>query len=102
MIFLALEILQQLLWPGPDRERKWTQNLSSWGKDFAKFCRGDSTIASEEMLDLASRTFIYRDNADLLGTERSASQRFAHLIEDIPLEAVWKGFRSYFEPSVSA
>ena len=83
--FLALEILQQLLWPGPDRERKWTQNLSSWGKDFAKFCRGDSTIASEEMLDLASRTFIYRDNADLLGTERSASQRFAHLIEDIPL-----------------
>lgn len=80
----AQEILEQLLWPnGPDR-RPWRQNLSSWAKEFAYFCRGESAIPSEDMKEIASRTFIYRDNTDLLGTERSAHPTFAQLIDDIP------------------
>lgn len=82
--YLAVEILRQILWPGSNRERNWTQNLSTWGKDFARFCRGSFAIPSEEMLDLANQVFIIRDNTDFLGTERSASQKFSHLIEDIP------------------
>jgi tetratricopeptide (TPR) repeat protein len=80
----AQEILEQLLWPnGPDR-RLWRQNPSLWAKDFAYFCRGESAVPSEEMTEIARRTFIYRDNADLLGTERSAQRTFAQLIDEIP------------------
>ncbi len=79
----AQEILEQLLWPVGER-RLWKQNLSSWAKEFASFCRGESAIPSEELEDIASRTFIYRDNADLLGTERSTHRTFAQLIDDIP------------------
>ena len=80
----AQEILEQLLWPtGPDR-RLWRQNLSLWAKAFAHFCRGESAIPSEDMKEIASRTFIYRDNTDILGTERSAQRTFAQLIDDIP------------------
>jgi tetratricopeptide (TPR) repeat protein len=80
----AQEILEQLLWPtGPDR-RLWRQNLSLWAKEFAYFCRGESAVPSEAMTEIARRTFIYRDNADLLGTERSAQRTFAQLIDEIP------------------
>ena len=37
------------------------------------------------MLEVARRTFVYRDNVDLLGTERSATSQFAQLITDIPV-----------------
>jgi tetratricopeptide (TPR) repeat protein len=37
------------------------------------------------MLEVARRTFIYRDNSDLLGTEKAGSPTFAQLIEDIPV-----------------
>lgn len=36
------------------------------------------------MLEVARRTFIYRDNTELLGTERSATKQFAQLLQDIP------------------
>jgi tetratricopeptide (TPR) repeat protein len=44
-------------------------------------------IPSEKMLDLVRRTFIYRNNLDVLGTERVASptlQYFSQLLQDIP------------------
>jgi hypothetical protein len=87
---LAQELLEQLLWPsaGEDRARLWRQNLSTWAIAFAQFCRGDtSRPPSEEMLEVARRTFIYRDNTELLGTERSGGKSFAQLIEEIPSEA---------------
>jgi tetratricopeptide (TPR) repeat protein len=80
----AQEILEQLLWPGGADRRLWRQNLSSWAREFARFCRGESAIPSEDMKEIASRTFIYRDNADLLGTEQAAHRTFAQLIDDIP------------------
>ena len=80
---IAQEILEQLLWPTGTDRRLWKQNLSPRAVEFAKFCRGDHAVSSEEMLELARRTFIYRDNVDLLGTERSALKTFAQLIEDI-------------------
>jgi hypothetical protein len=83
---VALELMQQMLAPrgSQERERVWLQNLSSWGKDFGSFCRGDEPTASDRLLELVRRIFIYRDNVELLGTERAAQRRFAQLIEDIP------------------
>ena len=81
---IAQEIIEQVLWPSSLDRRPWRQNLSSWAKNFAQFCRGESAIASERMREIADRVFIYRDNADLLGTERSVSRTFARLIDDIP------------------
>lgn len=83
---IAGEILEQIL-GGAGAGQHWQQNLSDWAKEFAQLCRGDEdSVPSDEMLEVARRTFIYRDNADLLGTERSASNRFAQLIEDIPVK----------------
>jgi tetratricopeptide (TPR) repeat protein len=81
---IAVEILEQLLSPSNGDRRLWRQSLSSWAIEFAGFCRGDGIIFSEEMLEIVRRTFIYRDNVDLLGTERSATQAFSQLVEDIP------------------
>jgi hypothetical protein len=84
---VAQEILEQgLVTPGADR-RTWKQNLSSLSKRFAEFCRGSSLVPSEEMLELVRRTFIYRNNLDVLGTERVAApalQSFSQLLQDIP------------------
>lgn len=82
---VATEILEQLL--GDGHPERWKQGLSIWAKQFAHLCRGDQTSdPSDEMLEVARRTFIYRDNADLLGTERSGTNRFAQLIEDIQVK----------------
>ena len=80
---LALEIMQQILAPRGSQEREdvWRQSLSSWGKDFATFCRQDT--AGERLTELARRVFIYRDNSEMLGTERSAQRQFAQLVDDI-------------------
>lgn len=81
---IAQEILEQLLWPGSSDRRLWKQNLSSWSIDFAELCRGFGPVPSEDTLEIIRRTFIYRDNVELLGTERSATTQFAQLIQDIP------------------
>ncbi|MFN0051624.1 MAG: RNA-binding domain-containing protein [Planctomycetales bacterium] len=84
-IFIAEEILRQVLWPQPeDRERLWPQALSTWAIDFADFTRGEAPVPGEQMLEVARRTFIFRDNAELLGTERSAQKQFSQLLEEIP------------------
>lgn len=50
------------------------------------FCRGADAVPSELLLEIARRVFIYRDNSELIGTERSASQLFSRLVHDIPSE----------------
>jgi len=65
------------------RRRAWRVNLYH-----AEFCRGSSLIPNEEMLELVRRAFIYRNNLDVLGTERVAApalQSFSQLLQDIPL-----------------
>lgn len=83
---VALEIMQQTMSATGSQERKavWRQNLSNWGKEFAAFCRGDGHVASDRLLELIRRVFVYRDNTELLGTERAAQRQYAQLIEDIP------------------
>lgn len=83
---IAEELIQQLLaFPHGDR-RIWRQRLSTTANDFAAICRGTAPVPSSELLELARRVFIYRDNTELLGTERAGSKQFARLIEDIPSE----------------
>jgi tetratricopeptide (TPR) repeat protein len=81
---IAQEILVQLLAPGGGDRRLWRQKLSGWAIRFAEFCRGDDPVPGGELLEVARRTFVYRDNRDDLGTECSASAKFSKLISDIP------------------
>ncbi|MBM4328354.1 MAG: ATP-binding protein [Deltaproteobacteria bacterium] len=83
---VALEIMQQVLAPVSSMERGavWRQNLSSWAKEFASFCRGVDQTTSDRMLELVRRVFVYRDNIEVLGTERSAQKLFAQLIDEVP------------------
>lgn len=86
---IAIEILEQILCPDEtermERKRLLRDTLANVAISFAKFCRGTSTIPSEEMLEIVRRTFIYRDNSELLGTEKSWQPQFSQLIEDIPI-----------------
>ena len=83
---IAHEIMQQILAPKGSQEYEtvWRQNLSSWSENFASFCQGDEGPTSDRLLELVRRVFIYRDNVEVLGTERAAQQQFAQLIDDIP------------------
>lgn len=81
---VAVEILRQYLSPNPRDRRLWRQNLSRFSMEFIDLCRGTSPLPSEELLGIVRRTFIYRDNTELLGTERSETTNFSQLIQDIP------------------
>ena len=83
---IALGIMQHVLAPqgSQDLESVWRQNLSPWGKEFATFCQAKEHPTSDRLLELARRVFIYRDNNDVLGTERAAQKQFAQLIDDVP------------------
>ena len=79
---VAEELLKHLLATGGDI-RTWQNRLPDWGIRFIEFCRGNLPIASDEMLDLVRRVFVYRDNLDVLGREQSGQRRFSHFIEDV-------------------
>jgi tetratricopeptide (TPR) repeat protein len=81
---IATEVLAQILWPDSPDRRLWKQNLSSWAVEFAATCRGTGSTVSDELLEVVRRTFFYRDNTDVLGTERAGSRQFSQLIDDIP------------------
>jgi tetratricopeptide (TPR) repeat protein len=81
---VAEACLSQLLAPGVSEPNVWKQRLSDWAKEFITFCRGTLPVPAEAELDLAERVFVYRDNSELLGTERAGSAQFAQIIEDIP------------------
>ncbi|WP_336817322.1 ATP-binding protein [Burkholderia gladioli] len=86
---ISLEILKRLLSPAgaPDANTLWRQNLSKWSKKFCDLCSMEGYSESETLLELARRVFIYRDNVEVLGTERAGSTSFSHLIDDIPSDA---------------
>ena len=83
---IALQILKHELTPTTvaDSENVWRQHLSEWAKAFVEFCRAEGHPASDRLLELARRVYIYRDNVEVLGTERASQSRYAQLIEDIP------------------
>ena len=81
---IAYETVQQILMTGSHDRRTWNQQLSEWAREFAAFCRGSDPVRSEALLEVARRVFIYRDNSELIGTERSATELFAQIIQDIP------------------
>jgi tetratricopeptide (TPR) repeat protein len=82
---IAEEILQHLLSKGETDRRLWKQRLSECGIEFASFCRGSLPQPSNDLLELAKRVFVFRDNLEPLGNERSASKQFSQFIGDIPV-----------------
>ncbi|WP_163030388.1 hypothetical protein [Pseudomonas viridiflava] len=86
---ISKEIMRHLLSPADAQDKRdiWRQSLSKWSKELAELCRGNSETTSDVLLELARRVFIYRDNVEVLGTERSGARGFSHLIDDIPSDA---------------
>ena len=84
--FVAREMLEQFLSPNDSQNPRqvWRQSLSSWAKEFASFCRGHEHTTSDHFLRLVRRVFIYRDNVEVLGTERADRGQFSQLIDNIP------------------
>ncbi|MXY68671.1 MAG: ATP-binding protein [Acidobacteriia bacterium] len=81
---VADELLQQILSAGGD-PRTWRNRLADWGINFITFCRGNLPVPSYEMIDMARRVFLYRDDIDVLGREQSGQRRFSHFIQDVPI-----------------
>jgi hypothetical protein len=84
---IAHEILSQSLASGSRDSRAWRQNLSAWAIKFSEFCRGSAPIASSDMVEIASRCFLLRDNREPMDSESSASgatSQFSLLLQDVP------------------
>ena len=84
---IALQILRRQLGPRgatAQSEDMWKQELSSCARAFINFCRPPEQPESDLLVELARRVFIYRDNVEVLGTERASQRRYSQLIEDIP------------------
>ncbi len=81
---VAEECMRHLLTsPGTDPDA-WLQRLSHWSLQFIDMCRADVPIPSEDALDLVRRVFVFRDNSEILGSERAGTSHFSELIEAIP------------------
>jgi len=84
---IAEACLQCILGRDTRDPEAWKYGLSSLAKDFVAFCRGDDRaqpVYSEDSLEIVRRTFVYRDSSEFIGTERSAREAFAPLIEALP------------------
>lgn len=81
---IADEVLQIVLSGDSQERRNWKRGLSNWSLQFIKACCEGTALSNDDLIDLLRRTFILRDEHDLLGTESAGSSRFALLIEHIP------------------
>lgn len=81
---ISEEILQLALSENSTERRNWKWQLSAHAIEFIRVCRMGTHIPYDALIDLMRRIFILRDENELLGTEASASGKFARLIEDIP------------------
>lgn len=82
---ISVEILEQFLTPPDSDRRLWRQGLTKISVDFINLCEQSSSVPSDELLEVLRRVFIYRDNMYFIGSERAASRKLSHLLEDIPL-----------------
>lgn len=82
--YLIAQAGLEFLMRSHDDPRTWRQQLSHWAKEFATFCHDATETVLDRAIQLVLRCFLFRDNADFLGTERSGTSRFAQLLEDIP------------------
>ena len=83
---VAEEIIRQVLAGTETDLRVWTQNLSSWSKELARFLAERPGIPTDDAMDLLRRMFVIRDDQQILGTEQSGQPTYSRLVEDIPNE----------------
>lgn len=76
---VAKFVVQSILSPGQNDSRVWKQRLSDWAVRLAELL----SRGGDKELETVERLFLFRDNDDWMGTERSYQRKYAHLIEDI-------------------
>ncbi len=82
---VAEECMKQIFCRESADTRSWVNFLSNWSLEFINFCRTKGMVAPEEGLDLVSRVFVFRDNSEILGSERASTTRFSEALERIPV-----------------
>ncbi len=82
---VAEECMRQVFMSADADQELWPQLLSHWALQFIEFCRGTSSVALEDGLDLVRRVFVYRENSEFLGSERADSSQFSEVIKSIPV-----------------
>lgn len=82
---VAEEIIRSLLSPAPNDRRLWNNRLADLAIEFADFCNTSLPEQPDETLELIQRVFVYRDESEILGTERSAGKLFSQMLADIPI-----------------
>jgi len=83
---ISAELLEQALSAGLGDRRLWRTRLSDVALEFADFCADCDGKTWDTIADLLQRVFIFRDDADFLGTEQAGSARFSRIIMDIPVD----------------
>jgi tetratricopeptide (TPR) repeat protein len=82
---VAEEIIQQVLSMPSGERRLWKDRLADWAIEFADFCHGGKAELSNQNLDIIRRVFVFRDESDMLGTEKAGERLYSQLISDIRL-----------------
>jgi tetratricopeptide (TPR) repeat protein len=80
---VAKEVIEQVLAGSATDRRVWVQSLSTWAAEFIDMC-GRRGSASDDLIDLLRRMFVFRETQELLGTEAAFGKRYAQCLEEIP------------------
>jgi tetratricopeptide (TPR) repeat protein len=80
---VAEEIIQQVLSIASGERRLWKDRLADWAVAFADFCHGNRADPNNQNLEVVRRVFVFRDESDILGTERAGERLYSQLISDI-------------------
>jgi tetratricopeptide (TPR) repeat protein len=83
---IAEELIQQGLSLPEGERRLWRDRLADWAIEFANFCHGGRAETSHQNLDVVRRVFVFREESDLLGTERAGERLYSQLISDIRVQ----------------
>ncbi|MEQ8854145.1 RNA-binding domain-containing protein [Gimesia sp.] len=81
---VAEECMRQIFTPNNADQEAWGQYLSKWSIQFIDFCRGTNPLVSDESLDIVRQVFVFRDNSEILGSERAGTVYFSESLEKIP------------------
>ena len=81
---IATEIIIQMLSEGMEDPRSWKSQLVDAAIALADFCNPPRPVQPEELAAISDRVFLFRDDADLLGTLNSGGKSFSSLMSDLP------------------
>jgi tetratricopeptide (TPR) repeat protein len=81
---IATELIIQILSKGMQDRRNWKSQLTDAAISLANFCNPSRPVQLEDLASIADRVFLFRDDADPLGTVNTGGPQFSSLASDVP------------------